>query len=394
MPSPMSSSAADGEHEYSSPLPPPYAGELAQHSDGGDFPHQARTVPVLGSGTQSLPRASTEISLGASPCPVPGSNETPAEDTQRGETERDGSKGYSPLSDSYAAEHTEFGDKTEAQDDLGVEATADVQLEDVRPSAERSREQLPSLPRDQGFVDDNSDPSESQLPLPSFMSPLGEAGNSSGTQYSSPDSSYTDLRLVTNSRDAGLSPFSFPSDRRRHSSANLSPTVASGADLLVPAHFPEQKRYSLFDSGPLPTATSSLDARRRTKSELGLSAGTPPLRRPRRARGLNGDGTESGSSSISGSRPSTARYSTFAEMGIQSFAMTKGEKTMDTKGGGKRKAEKTKRREIIVDNEQTEEMERRGETNETEQPKATEETRRAKHSKTLSKVKSRDCVIM
>ncbi|THH03546.1 hypothetical protein EW145_g6181 [Phellinidium pouzarii] len=203
------------------------------------------------------------------------------------------------------------------------------------------------------------------------------------------------LRLITNVEDSILRPPAL-SDRRRHSSANLSPTANSGDNFLAPIRFPEQKRYSLIDAGPL-EPPPGMGTGRRTMSAVGLTSGTPPLRRPRRSRqltgGLDGDVTESGSSS---SRPSTARYSTFAEMGIQGAVMAKGEKTIDVykrrkyKEGNKEAKKGEMREGEVMGGDNCRKMSE-GKVKEREEKS---KGNKGRYGKTLLKSKSRDCVIM
>lgn len=135
------------------------------------------------------------------------------------------------------------------------------------------------------------------------------------------------LEPIGTSFDA-LSGYSNQSYHRRHSSVALSPITDSDG-LLAPVQFPEQRRFSLIDSGPISGNVSA----RTTISDVEQDIFVPPTRRF-----VDGD-SSSRSSSRSSSQPRTARFSTFAEMGIQSFAMEKGEKTVDTLNKGKKKRE-------------------------------------------------------
>lgn len=121
-------------------------------------------------------------------------------------------------------------------------------------------------------------------------------------------------------------------DMRRHSSAALSP-IESTEETISPQS-PQQRRYSLVDMGPIPSLVPGRQ-----------SVLVSPI--PRRPRILhNSSDTGSSSTSRSGSRPASSRFSTFEEMGIQSFAMAKGGKAVDLtkKERENRKLAKTKRK--------------------------------------------------
>ncbi|KAL5512060.1 hypothetical protein ACEPAH_5279 [Sanghuangporus vaninii] len=108
---------------------------------------------------------------------------------------------------------------------------------------------------------------------------------------------------------------------RAHLAIGESPTNDAGY-LFPPLPMFEQRRYSLVDLG-LVTAPA---AGRQTLSDVG--ACTTSLR-PQT--GLPSNNVSEELESRPESRTSAARFSTFAEMGIQSFAMAKGGKTVDSK---------------------------------------------------------------
>ncbi|KAL5490715.1 hypothetical protein ACEPAI_5549 [Sanghuangporus weigelae] len=114
---------------------------------------------------------------------------------------------------------------------------------------------------------------------------------------------------------------------RRHLGFDASPTNDAGY-LFPPLPMSDQRRYSLVDLGLVNAPTAG----RRTLSDVG--ACTTSLRpHPGLPSNINNasEELESGPEFRLSSPPSTARFSTFAEMGIQSFAMSKGEKTVDSK---------------------------------------------------------------
>ena len=117
-------------------------------------------------------------------------------------------------------------------------------------------------------------------------------------------------------------------ETRRHSSVELKPDSEGG--LLMPTQFPEMKRYTLVDVSPLSELGADNGS---TLSDQNKDAFTPlTWKRERKLSSV--DGTQSSSSSRSASlappaEPRSRRYSTFAEMGIQSYAMAKGERTVN-----------------------------------------------------------------
>ncbi|EJD06286.1 uncharacterized protein FOMMEDRAFT_139473 [Fomitiporia mediterranea MF3/22] len=130
---------------------------------------------------------------------------------------------------------------------------------------------------------------------------------------------------VDTGRDISLPPTSIY-DARRHSTVALN-SMTEANELLEPIQFPEQRRFSLIDPGPI----TSLGAGRRTISDVGLDGFLPPMRRRSPLSYAAGNANSASvPTSRSPSRPVSARFSTFDEMGIQSFAMDKGEKTVDT----------------------------------------------------------------
>ncbi|KAL5528833.1 hypothetical protein ACEPAG_4807 [Sanghuangporus baumii] len=109
---------------------------------------------------------------------------------------------------------------------------------------------------------------------------------------------------------------------RKHLGFDASPTN-DASYLFPPLPMPDQRRYSLMDLGSRTAPTAD----RRTLSDVG--ACTTSLH-PQT--GLPSDNASEELEEFRTSLPpSTVRFSTFAEMGIQSFAMSKGEKTVDSK---------------------------------------------------------------
>ncbi|OCB91367.1 hypothetical protein A7U60_g1406 [Sanghuangporus baumii] len=218
----------------------------------------------------------------------------------------------------FAERDSSFVVEEKSDDDVELDSQASpMHLTPMVDSAERERLKL-TLSQAASALPSPFSPSESVRPL---TPPFPETDEPELLQ----DVSSSLVSSVTVTADDGRS----RKAGRTHLAIDVSPTNDVGYLLFPPLLMSDQRRYSLVDLGSVTAPTAS----RRTLSDVG--ACTTSLR-PQTGLPSNNasEELESGPESRTSSPPSTARFSTFAEMGIQSFAMAKGGKTVDSKKKG------------------------------------------------------------